>query len=271
MKRPSIPMSFEEYEIVEHPFGWKTEYWGGQAHFTPREMGVDTTLDLSAFDLSQRQANAQPYVLLPVEESFTEQMINGYFEAFHDSVEFCNWPVKLILESAERGIYRYFEGKKGEPLTASVIALEPNTRRLAGLALFVLKPEKKPYLDLLYVRSPFRKQGIATTMLRWGTNDLIESDYQSLSSAYHVCNHQSRQWHHKQGFQDIYCPFYTNIKVGWLRNEIWRREKLEMLAELEELKREKEQWEKRQAFDNIRRERELAAILKPVQPLAKNH
>ena len=236
-------MSFDEYEVLEHPFGWKVEYWDGQAQFTPREMGVTTRIDLKTFS-SQRQLSPQQYTLIPVSAAYTEQMIDGYFEAFADSVEFCNWPIREIQSAAERGISRYFKGYRGNPLPASVIALEPSTQRLVGLALFILKAEQKPHLDLLYVRSPHKRKGIATVMLHRGITHLLAVDASAdLFSAYHVCNHQSRQWHHKLGFQDVYDPYYIRIRWGWLKHEIWRREKLGMSIGLDDLRQERDKWE----------------------------
>jgi GNAT superfamily N-acetyltransferase len=241
MKRKTIPMSFAEYEVLAYPFGWKAEYWDGQAHLTPREMGVTTRLDL----MPRQQTTLQQHILVQADSTYTDQMIAGYFEVFADSVEFCNWPLEEIQKSAERGIQRYFEGKKGDPLPASVIALEPNTQQLTGLALFVLKANQRPLLELLYVRSPFQRQGLATAMVSWGINRLIETEFHELFSTYHICNRQSRQWHHKIGFQDVYDPYYIRLKLGWLNHEIWRRQKLGVLTGLEALIQEREQWQSR--------------------------
>ena len=235
-------MTWEAYEALEHPFGWKVEYWDGQAHFTPRSMGVNTRLNLTNYDLVG-QVNVQRCSLVSAQATYTGQMIDGYLEAFGDSVEFCNWPMEKIKESAERDISHYFSEQKGEPLPASVIALEPKTQRLAGLALFVLGKEQRPHLDLLYVRSPFQRQGIATAMLHHGISHLLEAEFQELSSSYHICNHISRQWHYKLGFQDIYDWYYLRIKVGWLRNEIWRREKLGILTDLDGLRQKQEYYQ----------------------------
>jgi hypothetical protein len=37
MKSKHIPMSVEEFRLMEHPFGWKAEYFSGEGHLTPRE------------------------------------------------------------------------------------------------------------------------------------------------------------------------------------------------------------------------------------------
>lgn len=235
-------MSIEEYETLENPLGWKVEYWDGRAHFTPREMGVKTAIDLKKTSLHQ-QLNPHQHTFVPVRIAYAEQMMEGYFAAFINSVEFCDWPVHEFQKSAERCINRYFAGNRGEPLPASVIALNPNTQALIGLALFVLKNDQRAHLDLLYVRSPHQRKGIATAMLLHGVSHLREAEFQELSSAYHICNHVSRQWHHKLGFQDIHDWYYLRIKVAWLKNEIWRGEKLGMLADLDELRQKRDDYQ----------------------------
>lgn len=84
-------------------------------------------------------------------------MLAAYFESFSDSVEFCGWPSESIHESATRNVEKYFSGTKGEPLSASVIALAPGCPDIVGVALFVDRPEKGAYLDLLYVRTDFQR------------------------------------------------------------------------------------------------------------------
>jgi GNAT superfamily N-acetyltransferase len=235
MKRKCIPMTFAEYEVLEHPFGWKVEYWDGQAHLTPREVCVTTRIDLSPRSLTQN------YALIPAHPNFTEQMIGGYFEVFVDSVEFCDWTVEQVQDNAEKCIGHYFAGTRGESLPASVIALEPDSHKLAGLALFILTREQKPHLRLLYVRPQFQRKGVATAMVDWGINSLIESNFQELFSTYHICNEESRLWHHRFGFQDNYDPYYIRFKLAWLTQEIWRRKKLELLEGLDVLIQERDE------------------------------
>lgn len=230
-------MSWDEFEIMEHPFGWKVEYWDGLARLTPRSMGVTTRIGLSPRSLPQ------DYTLIPVYPDYSEQLIAGYMETFVDSVEFCDWPLKDIQNSANKCINHYFEGKRGEPLPASVIALEADSQNLAGVALFVLNREQQPHLDLLYVRPEFQRKGMATAMVSWGMNCLIESKFQELFSAYHICNTESRQWHHRFGFQDIYDHFYIRLKLAWYNHEIWRREKLELLDGIDTLINERDEWQ----------------------------
>lgn len=243
MQQQNVPMSWEDYKALERPFGWKVEYWDGQARFTPRGMGVKTRIDLTS-DAFPPPPTRQ-HKLAAAEPSHAEEMMENYVEVFSQSVEFFCWPLEEVKKSAERDIQRYFSGKRGEPLSASVVALDPASQQLAGLALFVLKnfkKKKRPHLELLYVRSPFQRQGIATAMLLSAIDNLRAANFSELFSTYHICNHDSQQWHHTFGFQDVYDAYYVRIRLGWLKNEIWRREKLGNL-EIESLVKERDQWQ----------------------------
>jgi GNAT superfamily N-acetyltransferase len=234
MERPVIPMSFEEFDLMERPFGWKVEYWDGHARLTPRSMGVTTKINLAPLFSHEHR-------LIPATLNYREQMINGYVETFSKSVEFCGWPLESIQEGAVEDIDNYFSGKRGEPLSASVLALAPESQALAGLALVIDRPKVGAYLRLLYVRPEFQGQGMATAMLGRAIDSLIQSGFQTLSTSYHVCNEQGRRWYHRHGFEDEYDWYYAKMKVSWYQAEIWRREKLG-LAGLADLERECDRW-----------------------------
>jgi hypothetical protein len=121
MESQHIPMSIEEFELTSHPFGWKAEYYNGQAHFSPRENHVYTKLTLE-----QREIN-ESWKIVPVGQIFQEQIIAAFFETFLDSVEFCSWPTASIRTHIEKNISNYFQGVRGNPLPVSVMALEPGT------------------------------------------------------------------------------------------------------------------------------------------------
>ena len=115
MKSKHIPMSVEEFESIEHPFGWKAEYFSDQGHLTPREHLVWTQLILVPQLIT---ASAQ---VVPVDPSLQEQMITTFFETFKDSVEFCDWPLDAIRTHATKNINNYFKGIRGKPHPVSSI------------------------------------------------------------------------------------------------------------------------------------------------------
>ena len=180
-------MSIEEFESIEHPFGWKAEYFSGQGHLTPREHLVRTQLTL----VPQAVAAAERSV--PVEPSLKEQMIQTFFEAFQDSVEFCDWTLESIHTHAAKNVNNYFQGVRGQPHPVSSMVLEPNnTGQIVGLALFTAKQEEQIELDLLLVRPSYQRMGIATGMVASAIDSLYADGVRELRSGYHICNEGSR-------------------------------------------------------------------------------
>ena len=233
-------MSMAEFHTMQHPFGWKAEYWGGKAVFTPREQHVETKLNLT-----QRRSidpdNHPNHNLRAADPTFKPQMIAAFYDAFQDSVEFCNWPEEEIKKYAAKNIHNYFDGVRGEPLPVSVMALESDRDRIAGLALFTNQAGKTK-LDLLFVIPAYQRKRIATQMVDWAVNQLYQDNIEQVYSAYHICNENSRQWHHSFGFQDIYDQFYIRRKYAWYCHEIWRHEKLGLTAGVEQLIAARDSW-----------------------------
>ncbi|MEO1386271.1 MAG: GNAT family N-acetyltransferase [Cyanobacteria bacterium J06634_6] len=238
MDRPRIPMSYEAFDTIEHLLGWKTEYWDGHAHLTPRSMGVGTCLNCESFT-PIKETNRQTLTFITPTADYAEAMLDCYIAAFINSVEFCGWPTDRIFEEAQEDISLYFEGKRGKPLPAAVIALEPQTNRVIGTALITDKGEKGACLGLLYVHPSHHRKGIGTHIIARSVRILTQQGYSQLTSRYHICNHQSRQFYHKLGFQDVHDSYYLRIYTAWLGHKIYRREKLKMLDGIEALKRER--------------------------------
>ena len=65
MDRPRIPMSYEAFDTIEHLLGWKTEYWDGHAHLTPRSMGVGTCLNFKSFSPAEAKSTHKLTLLTP--------------------------------------------------------------------------------------------------------------------------------------------------------------------------------------------------------------
>ncbi|MBE9061649.1 N-acetyltransferase [cf. Phormidesmis sp. LEGE 11477] len=245
MDSPKIPMSFDEFDTIEHLLGWKTEYWDGYARFTSRGMGVETCLDFESVSTTQDTSHTE-FTFITPKSDHTQQMIDGYIASFINSVEFCGWPITNIFEEAHRDISLYFEGKRGKPLSASAIALHPKTQQVIALSLItekIIENQQSARLELLYVRPPYQRQGIGTDLIHHSVRALSQQGYSQLTSRYHICNHHSREFYHRLGFGDVCDRYYLQIYTGWLRNEIHRRESLGMLDEIEEMKQERKQLE----------------------------
>ncbi len=238
MKSKHIPMSVEEFRLMEHPFGWKAEYFSGEGHLTPREHLVRTQLTLTP------KAIVRSERIVPVDPSLQERTIAAFFEAFEDSVEFCDWSVDAIRAHAAKNINNYFHGLRGKPHPVSRMAIEPNSQQIVGLALFVENKQEQIELDLLLVKPSHQRMGIATQMVASAINSLYADGIEDLRCGYHICNEGSRAWQHSLGFQEIPDYFYCRLKAAWYRDEIWRCEQLGASEQLEELRTEQDRWER---------------------------
>lgn len=98
---------------MEHPFGWKAEYFSGEGHLTPREHLVRTQLTLAPQAIAESRRTGFPSMaatqavgseqIVPVDPSLKEQTIAAFLEAFEDSVEFCNWSLDEIWRCEQLG------------------------------------------------------------------------------------------------------------------------------------------------------------------------
>ncbi|MEL6490602.1 MAG: GNAT family N-acetyltransferase [Cyanobacteria bacterium J06621_3] len=240
MDCPRIPMSYEAFDTIEHILGWKTEYWDGYARLTPRPMGIETCLTFETFTPT-KTVNAPKLTFITPTADYAQAMLDCYIAAFINSVEFCGWPTDRIFEEAQQDLSLYFKGKRGKPLPASVIAIEPQTGDVVGTALVTNKEEKGACLGLLYVRPSHHRKGIGTHVITRSVEILTRQGYSQLTSRYHICNHQSRQFYHQLGFEDRHDRYYLRTYTAWLGHEIYRREKLKMLDDLEKMKQEQKQ------------------------------
>ena len=130
MKSKHFSISLAELEKIPQLFGWKVEYYDDQAHITPRDMAIRTKLDIHPI------VKTSTYNLQPIDAGYKQQMIEVFYQSFLDSAEFCDWTKKDLRKHADRNINNYFIGFRGQPLTQSVMAIEPKTKQVIGGFVF---------------------------------------------------------------------------------------------------------------------------------------
>lgn len=236
MKSQRIRMTIDEYLQMQQPFGYKVEYCDGEAIFQPRDLHIDGRLRLTSRPVRSVRN------FMPVDVSFQHAMKQAFFAAFHDSIEFCDWPEQAIRQHAAKNIDDYFAGVRGRPHAVSVLLPDEESSVIA-LALFLTDEEGQIKLDLLFVLPGFQQQGIATDMVGTAVNQLHQQGVTEIFSAYHALNQVSQDWHHAFGFEDEYNQYYVRMKCGWYRREIQRLEGLGETGHLEALRQELAQWD----------------------------
>lgn len=228
-------MPAEEYLHMQQPFGYKVEYHDGEAVFQPRELCVDGHLLLASHEIKPR------HTYQPVTIDHQQAMKKSFFNAFSDTVEFCNWPELDICKAAERNIDGYFAGARGKPHSASKLLLDDNGE-VSALALFLITDKGTIKLDLLLVLPAFQRRGIATEMVSLAINELLQQGITKIHSSWHALNQASQHWHHSLGFTDVYDQYYIHLKHSWYRHEIQRLKDQGISDDLPELLRQKNYW-----------------------------
>jgi len=220
MQSRHVPMSVEEYELLPFEPGWKCEYYDGQAHFTPRDHPVITTLQIAP-----RSFNA-PCLLRPAQSADADKLMAAYLAAFAETIEYCDYTEAKLEKAARRTLTGHFSGKRGNPLSASRVAVDPhNTGKLLGAALLIAG-RNCARLDLLFVHPAWQGRGTATALLADAVNHLHFQGAGRLLSRYHIGNDASRRWHQRFGFVEEPDLQRARLYCAAARQELWRRERL---------------------------------------------
>jgi len=231
MKNLKIPMTSEEFELMEWKLGWKHEYWDGFARLAPRYNGVLVKLPVEKREL-------EPAIKIrSVSESDYEQLVGAFYDAFVDTVEYCNRVKRDVKESARRNIRDFFDGERGIPnLALSKAAVAPrNKNRIVGAAL-VSKYKYGYKNEILFVRPKYQNAGIGTTLVTGVLNDLRDKKEKIFWSEYHVCNEQSAAWHKKFGFVEELDITVARMRYRYFQHEVWRHEKMDEKEKAKEYK-----------------------------------
>ena len=241
MRSRRIPMTVEEFELLPMVLGWKYEYYDGKAHIRPGH-----TIAVVRMEVEPRKVSA-PRPLLGVTMEDERQLIQAFFDAFRDTVEYCDWERRKIEQSARKSIKTFFAGRRGHPHTSSRLALtEESPPVVAGAALIVTNANG-PMLDILFVSPQYQRAGLATALVADAMNELHRQGEKSLRSAYHIGNEASRRWHARFGFVEEPDLLLARTYLHCARRELWRREKMGGLNDQERkaLEADCERWEAR--------------------------
>ena len=167
-------------------------------------------------------------------------MIAAYRDAFKDSIEYCDWEETRIVDSARDNVIEFFSGARGKPLSASRLALvahpEVDRETVVGAALVAEMNDEFARLDLLFVTPEWQRMGVATALVSATLNQLYESGHRTLKSRYNLGNKESRAWHRAFGFVDDSDLFLAESYHRLAEHELWRREKVGDLTQVERQK-----------------------------------
>jgi GNAT superfamily N-acetyltransferase len=156
-------------------------------------------------------------------------------EAFADNQAFCDYTDEQFLDAARRDLRDSFTGHRAPPLPASrvAVATEAMDERLVGAALLSRDQEYGPVLDLLFIRPPWQRRGLATALVASAVNALYQAGESTLTSCYQLANPASQAWHRAFGFVERPDLRYAQAYYRRARQELFRREKDGKLTDAE--------------------------------------
>jgi len=245
MRSQHIPMSWEQYEqLPPHP-GWKHEYWDGVAHISPRSRFAVVRIDVHP------RPFRSPLELHALGAADETSLTSAYLDAFRDTVEYCDWEEDAIARSAAENVREYCAGRRREPLFAcSFLARDPTqdeSEAVVGAALLIRTEDRRPMLDMLFIRPRWQRRGLATALLSGCLEELHRREEPILRSRYHLANEASLAWHREFGFTEEPDLSLAQLYLRCAAQELRRRESAGGLGDEERhsLLAEQERWESR--------------------------
>ncbi len=219
MKSLKIPMTIEEFHLAEFSFGWKDEYCDGFAYFTPRRHGV-----LMKMPVEKRQINTSGGIQ-PISKVTVEELIELFYAAFVDSVEFCDYTKAEVRKCAKSNIREFFDGERGIPqLELCRITVLPDEKNNLVGACLISKYKYGFKNEILFVHPGCQNKGIGTGLVSSVLNDLHQRGEKILWSEYLICNERSASWHKKFGFVEEPDIMTAKFRRNFLRHEVWRNQ-----------------------------------------------
>lgn len=224
-----LPISFEEWERLPRPPGWKYEYYEGCAHIRPNYQYALTAVTVAPRPVTPPRALRG---VLPEDEA---PLLGAYLEAFEDDVVYCDYTDEQLLDAARADLRASFGGRRAPLLPASRVAVSGQgaAEQLVGAALLGQDKEYGAVLDLLFIRPAWHRRGLATALAASAMNALHESGESSLTSCYHLANLPSQAWHRAFGFVERPDLRYAQAYCRFAQHELSRREDSGELAATE--------------------------------------
>ncbi len=180
MKSRRIPMTSDEFRHLERKPGWKYEYIEGTAYVSPREHLISCSVPTAP-----RRADS-PWLLTTVGPEDAEGLLQAYFAAFRDGIEYCDWPDSAINQDARKVVQGILAGEHGELLPASRLARDHD--RIIGTALIIERTPNTALLDAVYVIPDRQHRGLATVLVSDALSQLYATGFQTLESRYQLDN-----------------------------------------------------------------------------------
>jgi GNAT superfamily N-acetyltransferase len=238
MRSRRLRMSYEAFERLSRPPGWKYEYVDGYAYIRPSHHVVVTTVAVRPRPVET------PCALREIATEDEARLLSVYLEAFADNQAFCDYTEAQYIEAARADLLEGFRGRRAPLLAASRVAVDSDGESLVGAALLSRDQTYGPVMDLLFIGPAWQRCGLATALVASAMNALHEEGDPALTSSYQLANMPSQLWHRAFGFVERPDLHYAQAYYRWALHELDRRTETDDLSasELAELEAQVAYW-----------------------------
>jgi ribosomal protein S18 acetylase RimI-like enzyme len=217
-RRIEIAIPFEQWEQLPRLPGFKSEYYGGRAVWTPRPKLYNAVLDFTTIDLATLLTDAgnnpgEGMSVRSLHESDWDPMCKVFAAAFHKMPPFCALSGDEREKAAADCLNRTRGGGEGEFLEdASVVARDSDGGMVGAILVTRWKPyggdwgprynpDVSAHLTWAFVRPLDSGMGFGTLMLRESVERLQRMGFRHLLTTFLAGNESSMLWHWRNGFR----------------------------------------------------------------------
>ena len=225
-------MTYEEFLDFPRTLGWKHEYYNGALHRSPAWTAI-VTYRSSPQDLVKREIdrtkNGDPrFAKLLLRALVNEDhapLLTLFFECFDQAIEYAGCLPSDRIKYAHRSLDCFFCATPSNYLDACHVAIIDG--HIVGASM-IAHFEHGAILQPIFVAQKYRRQGLATLLLRASAKTLQEQGCLVLHSRCNLGNAASTAWHIKCGFIEIPDAWSAGHRANIFSMEAERQAKLNL-------------------------------------------
>lgn len=243
---PVLPMTIDEFHVMEHRLGWKHEYWDGAARLSCQPTAVASwKLDVSS-RIAESPRFRNEYEIRNVALKDRSVLVELFVNAFDSSVEYAGWSEEHYESDARRSIESFFgnhtEGacRRAEGLLDHSFLAYFEDAIVA--AILVRRKKKGPTVEPIMVDTTRQRNGLGSALLQASVASLRRAGARSLFSRCHLANTASLCWHNRSGFREQPEYFSANHRASHFHWQADHYRSRGLLDEVERANRLAEYW-----------------------------
>jgi GNAT superfamily N-acetyltransferase len=234
-----LTLTLEQFHQLPRNAAYKYEYLDGQAWLTPRPKHFHAVLDLQ----TAAGEETQDIHLRPLRVADLADLEPVFARAFHQVQPFGSLDDRVRKLAAHKCLEKTLEGGDGPLVEQASFVAVPGEESRAGAILVTLLPEGdplddnsyywnqpppadyvqqhrgRPHLTWIFVDPEYRRQGVATALLKAARRELLGLGYTQMLSTFLCGNDASTLWHWRRGFQLLSDPWSLSRWRKTLRKE----------------------------------------------------